>query len=178
MNSREEYVSISYLKPVLQLLATSVLAEDDEDTDLTRLIKTKVLAYLSDKYCDPYTQELLNVASFMDPRFKMQYIRADNILAIKTQLKMEMLESARHTYNLEKRSRTETVQKPQSTQPSRENAKKSLGSLFKTSVASSAFPVQLEDVAEAELNGYLLTPVIDGEDDSLAWWKVHNIMFP
>ncbi len=70
--SGEEYVSISYLKPVLHLLATSVLAEDAEDTDLTRSIKTKVLAYLNDKYSDPYTQELLDVASFMDPRFKTQ----------------------------------------------------------------------------------------------------------
>ncbi|XP_039462577.1 uncharacterized protein LOC120436178 [Oreochromis aureus] len=66
--SGEEYVSISYLKPVLHLLATSVLAEDAEDTDLTRSIKTKVLAYLNDKYSDLNTQELLDVASFMDPR--------------------------------------------------------------------------------------------------------------
>jgi len=51
--SGEEYVSISYLKPVLHLFATSVLAEDAEDTDLTKSIKTKVLAYLNDKYGDP-----------------------------------------------------------------------------------------------------------------------------
>ncbi len=97
--SGEEYVSVSYLKPVLHLLATSVLAEDAEDTDLTRSIKTKVLAYLNDKCSDPYTQELLDVASFMDPRFKTQYISADNIPAIKTRLKTEMLVSARRTYN-------------------------------------------------------------------------------
>ncbi len=78
----------------------------------------------------------------------------------------------------EKRSHTETIQKPQSAEPSGEKVKKSLGSLFKTSVASSALPVQLEDVTEAELNSYLLTPVIDGEDDPLAWWKVHKINFP
>ncbi|KAJ8342807.1 hypothetical protein SKAU_G00327350 [Synaphobranchus kaupii] len=72
--SGEEYISISYLKPVLHLLATSVLAEDD-DTDLSRSIKTK--AYLKDKYSDPDTQEILDVASFLGPRFKTQYIRAD-----------------------------------------------------------------------------------------------------
>lgn len=92
-------MSISYLKPVLHLLATSVLADDAEDTDLTRLIKNKILAYLSDKYSDPYTQELLDVAPFMDPRFKTQYISVDNIPAVKTRLKTEMLKSARHTYN-------------------------------------------------------------------------------
>lgn len=97
--SGEEYVSISYLKPVLHLLATSVLAENAEDTDLTRSIKTKVLAYLNDKYSDLNTQELLDVASFMDPRFKTQYISADNLPAIKARLKTEMVESARRTHN-------------------------------------------------------------------------------
>lgn len=97
--SGEEYVSISYLKPVLHLFATSVLAEDPEDTDLTKSIKTKGLAYLSDKYGDPNIQELLDVASFLDPRFKTQYISADNIPAIKTRLKTEMVESAQRTHH-------------------------------------------------------------------------------
>ncbi|XP_061585714.1 E3 SUMO-protein ligase ZBED1-like [Cololabis saira] len=173
--SGEEYVSISYLKPVLHLLATSILAEDQEDTDLTRSIKNKVLAYLNEKYKDPIIQELLDVASFLDPRFKTRYITADNIPTVKTRLKTEMLESARRAYNQEKRSRTESTQ---SAQPSGEKVKKSLGSFFKTAVASSASPVQPEDVAEAELNSYLMTPAIDGEDDPLAWWKVHKINFP
>lgn len=38
--------------------------------------------------------------------------------------------------------------------------------------------MQLEDVTEAELNSYLMTPAIDGEEDPLAWWKVHKINFP
>lgn len=97
--SGEEYVSISYLKPVLHLLATSVLAEDEEDTDLTRSIKIKVLAYLNEKYSDPRVQELLDVASFLDPRFKTQYITADHIPTIKTRVLTEMLESAKRAYN-------------------------------------------------------------------------------
>lgn len=30
---------------------------------------------------------------------------------------------------------------------------------------------------EAELNSYLMTPTVDGEEDPLAWWKVHNVNF-
>ncbi|XP_038163162.1 E3 SUMO-protein ligase ZBED1-like [Cyprinodon tularosa] len=97
--SGEEYVSISYLKPVLHLLSTSVLAENQEDTDLTRSIKTKALAYLTDKYSDPSIQELLDVASFLDPRFKTKYIAADNIPTIKTRLKTEIMQPARRAYN-------------------------------------------------------------------------------
>ena len=92
-------MSISYLKPVLHLFATSVLAEDAEDTDLTKSIKTKVLAYLNNKYGDPNIQELLDVACFLDPRFKIQYISTDNIPAIKTRLKTEMVDLAQRTYH-------------------------------------------------------------------------------
>ncbi|KAK5600439.1 hypothetical protein CRENBAI_021736 [Crenichthys baileyi] len=114
-------------------------------------IKTKVLVYLNDKYNDPSIQELLDVASFLDPRFKTQYITADNITNIKTRLKTEMLESARRTHNQETRSRIETTPRPQSAQPFGEKVKKSIGSFFKTAVVSSTSPMQLEDVAEAEL---------------------------
>ncbi|XP_070835535.1 zinc finger BED domain-containing protein 4-like [Chaetodon trifascialis] len=153
-------------KAISQVL--SVLAEDAEDTDLTKSIKTKVLAYLNNKYGDPNIQELLDVACFLDPRFKTQYISTDNIPAIKTRLKTEM----------EMRSRTETAQMPQSAQPVEEKVKRSLGSFFKTSAASPSLPVKLEDVTEAEVNSYLMTPAIDGEDDPLAWWRVHKISYP
>ncbi|KAK7944766.1 hypothetical protein WMY93_000494 [Mugilogobius chulae] len=174
--SGEEYVSISYLKPLLHHLATSVLANDPKDTDLTRSIKNRVQAYLSDKYKDPTTQELLDVASFLDPRFKTTYISPDNIPTIKSRLNTEMLEMTRQ----EKRSRTETVPVPQSQGASSSGAKtkKSLGSLFKNSATSTALPLQLEDVVEAELTSYMYAAVIDGEEDPLAWWKAHKINFP
>lgn len=35
-----DYVSVSYLKPVLHLMKTSVLAEKEEDSDLTKLNST------------------------------------------------------------------------------------------------------------------------------------------
>lgn len=94
--SGEDYVSISYLKPVLHFLTTSVLAEDAEDTDLRRSIKTKLLTYLRDKCDDPKVQELWYVVSFMKPRFKTQYVSLENIPTIKTRLKTETLELARH----------------------------------------------------------------------------------
>lgn len=31
---------------------------------------------------------------------------------------------------------------------------------------------------EAEVNTYLMTTTIDGEEDPLAWWKVHRVNFP
>ncbi|CAM4696307.1 unnamed protein product [Leuciscus chuanchicus] len=97
--SGEDYVSVSYLKPVLHLLRTKTLAEDQDDTNLTRAIKDRVLQYLKEKYDDPATQELLDVTSFLDPRFKTNYISQDNIPTIKERMMTEMEEAAR-TKNL------------------------------------------------------------------------------
>lgn len=93
--SGEEYVSISYLKPVLHHLATKVLADDEEDTELTSFIKSKVQAYLKNKYSCPTTQELLDMASLLDPRFKTRYTSTDKIPAIKNRLRTEMLDIIR-----------------------------------------------------------------------------------
>ncbi|XP_051816727.1 E3 SUMO-protein ligase ZBED1-like [Acanthochromis polyacanthus] len=175
--SGEEYVSISYLKPVLHHLATSVLADDAEDTELTKSIKSKVQTYLENKYSCPITQELLDVASFLDPRFKTKYTNTDKIPIIKSRLKTEMLDILRQ----EKRSRTESAHGPQSAHSSGAKGKKSIGSLFKSSASASdvsSVSVQPEDVVEAEFCSYLLAPLIDGEDDPLKWWKEYKFNFP
>ncbi|KAK0147408.1 Zinc finger BED domain-containing protein 1 [Merluccius polli] len=56
--------------------------------------------------------------------------------------------------------------------------KRSLGSFFKTKAVPASSTVQLEDTIKAELDNYLITPTIDGEQDPLAWWRVHNVNFP
>ncbi|KAK0147407.1 Zinc finger BED domain-containing protein 1 [Merluccius polli] len=66
--SGEDYVSVSYLKPVLHLLKTATLAETDQDTNLTKDIKSRALHYIEEKYSDPVTQELLDITSFLDSR--------------------------------------------------------------------------------------------------------------
>ena len=92
--SGEGYVSVSYVKPVLHLLKTSVLTEKEGDTDLTKDIKAKILDYMNTKYDDPATQELLDVASFMDPRFKSSYISVEKVQDIKTRVMSEMKDTS------------------------------------------------------------------------------------
>lgn len=58
--SGERFVSVSYVKPVLHLMKTSVLAEKEEDSDLTKSIKMKILEYMNTKYDNPATQERLD----------------------------------------------------------------------------------------------------------------------
>lgn len=71
--SGEEYVSMSYVKPVLHLLNNTVLPLADDDTDLTNDMKRAILKYFNEKYSDPATDDLLDMASFVDPRFRVHH---------------------------------------------------------------------------------------------------------
>jgi len=87
--SGEHYVSVSSVKPVLHLFET-LMAVQEDDTDLTKSIKSKILQYLEEKYSDPNTQELLDIATTLDPRFKLDYVSEDNKTSVKARLKDEM----------------------------------------------------------------------------------------
>ncbi|KAJ8004370.1 hypothetical protein DPEC_G00158490 [Dallia pectoralis] len=91
--SGETYVSVSSVKPVLHLLNTQILIRDEEDTTLTHSIKLKVLQYLNKKW-DQSTEDLLDMASFMDPRFKTRCVSEQSISILKARVQSEMNEIA------------------------------------------------------------------------------------
>ena len=68
--SGEKYVTFSPLSPILKHLEDNELYENSEDTTFTIDIR-EVKACLQDKYDRNELQELLYLASFLDPRFKM-----------------------------------------------------------------------------------------------------------
>lgn len=87
--SGEQYVNIS-VKPVLHLFETSVVAVQEDDLDLTRSIKSKVLGYLQEKYSDPNTQQLLDIATSLDPRWTTSMRTKKKKTTIKARLTHEM----------------------------------------------------------------------------------------
>ncbi|KAI5085375.1 butyrophilin-like protein 3, partial [Silurus meridionalis] len=84
--SSENYISVSYVKPILYLLNTKILAVEDEDTDLTKTIKSKILNYINKHYEDETTQELLDTTKFLDPRFKTSYTDENKLPNIKARV--------------------------------------------------------------------------------------------
>ncbi|XP_061584717.1 E3 SUMO-protein ligase ZBED1-like [Cololabis saira] len=167
--SGEQYVSVSSVKPVLHLFETSVVAMQEDDSDLTRSIKSKILGYLQEKYSHPNTQELLDMATSLDPRFKMEYISEDNKTTVKARLTREMTDDI-----------PSVTQTPPSTTPPAAPMKKSrktLGSFLKAAKGSEA-PSQPEQDVASELLSYLLSSKIDSEADPLVWWKEHKGEFP
>ena len=91
--SSEKYVSVSFVKPVLHLFSSSILKVNDDDSELTNTIRKKILTYLEEKYKDPETQELLDMASALDPRFKLRYASENRVEPIQARLVSEMAAS-------------------------------------------------------------------------------------
>ena len=72
--SGKAYVTVSTVKPVVHHLTTEVQMSSEEDTQLTKDIKKGVLAYIREKYSIMEVNDLLDAATFMDPRFRTGYI--------------------------------------------------------------------------------------------------------
>ena len=94
--SGEKNITFSALIPLLKHITDDVLSDDEEGTTLTTDINQKIITYLEGKYEDSTLKELLYTASFLDPRFKAEYIYIpnDNISAIKERIFREGLQYA------------------------------------------------------------------------------------
>ena len=65
-----------YLQLSLYSVSTKSLALEDDDTPLTKALNTEIIKDIQRRYSGSKIVELLDVASFLDPRFKTQYIAA------------------------------------------------------------------------------------------------------
>ncbi len=184
--SGEEYVSVSYIKPVLHLFNNTVLAAADDDTELTKDMKRVILEYLNEKYSDPKMVDLLDMASLVDSRFKDAYIADDRQEFIKTRAVAEILsllevqaatvrEPLPHTSTEAAAVGADGAEAAVERQSKK--VKRSLGSFFKKASDGTAALADREAI-EVELKSYLQTMQVDGETDPLDWWRLHQANFP
>ncbi|KAI4885812.1 hypothetical protein NFI96_022422 [Prochilodus magdalenae] len=153
--SAEDYVTASCLKPVLQLFNSDILQVRENDTDLTKTIKNSTLEYLNSKYEDPEVEELISLATMLDPRFHTQYMGPEEIQFMKARAVQEM-----QSFLSEQRS-TSAFEAPLQGSGSAEGIgsdakrpKNTLGSFFKRAVPGKRGQSEKE-TTEAELNSCL-----------------------
>ncbi|KAK1897504.1 Zinc finger BED domain containing protein 4 [Dissostichus eleginoides] len=75
----------------IDVLESMNKAPEEGETELTKQIKSNILNYLNNKYNDPVTQELLDMASLMDPRFRTTYIADDIVDGTKKRAVRELM---------------------------------------------------------------------------------------
>nr|XP_023693139.1 zinc finger BED domain-containing protein 4-like isoform X1 [Paramormyrops kingsleyae] len=182
--SGEEYVTISNVRPVLHLFNTSLLAHEDDDSELCKLIKTCIVDYRNAKYAEPATSDLLDMASLVDPRFRDKYIPSEKVNAVKNQavVEVESLLADQGSRQPDTAEHTVLVPTDQAEiMPPTAKKKKSLASFFKqcTGTANTiSTELTRREVTEKELSSYLQSPNVESDTDPLKWWKEHETLFP
>ena len=181
--SGERHVTVSAVKPMLKVLKDSVLAPGTSDTQLTKDIQRRVITYLYEKFSKQETDELLNMATFLDPRFKTDYIDEDE----EKELVIERItEEATEMIRKQKGQASEGENSAAAITPvSEPPAKKSkIGTFLKrcqkespNDTSSSLSRTPLERVQQ-EIEKYTRDVNPDSESDPLEWWRVNCTLFP
>ena len=61
-------------KALLNYITTDILVEKEGDSELIKEMKERVKVDLEVRYSNPQISQLLELASFLDPRFKLGYV--------------------------------------------------------------------------------------------------------
>ncbi|KAK6182220.1 hypothetical protein SNE40_009950 [Patella caerulea] len=167
--SGEKHVSVSMVMPVIALLNDDILSPKPEDVALTTEIKTRILKYMNEKYKDESSRALLNIATFLDPRFKNKFLTDEEKFDTMTKLKLEILEPLEPIVATEGENLEDSPAK-----------KLCLGNLFKRRdrIQETNKDLTPGEIINSEIERYLALPNIDYNSEPLQWWKEHLIIFP
>lgn len=170
--SQEKYVSVSSLKPLLNVINVNVLNPPTEDDvivhDLTTEMRDSIKKSLSKRYNDDKINELLCVATFLDPKFKNQYLTEEEYHTVKEKIRMDV---SLHVKPVSISNDVHVKHTP---------AKKTLASLFVKTKKSSDNQCSSVDTlpVDSELVLYLGAPEPDQDSNPLDWWKIHEKSYP
>lgn len=172
--SGENSVTVSTIAAVLHILKTDVLAVSDDDTTLTRDTKSKILRYMEDKYEPEDIKTLVNVTSYLDPRFCTTYIDDISTEEIRERILDEGVLIA------ESLNQTSCVSLEDCPHPESTAKKRKLGSwLVKAQATLTAAteqadePVTPAQKVRAEMKHYEHSIRVDPDCNPLDWWKVN-----
>ena len=68
--SGEKQITCSAIKPLIKVINDKIVIPQDDDSELSLEIKGRIKADLASRYESSEISQLLDVCSFLDPRFK------------------------------------------------------------------------------------------------------------
>ena len=183
--SAENYVTISAVKPMLEYICKDLLADDTNDSALTNHMRKVIRDDLESRYSCANVALLVNIANFMDPRFKVDYLSDDEFDLVKEEITMGVI---CHTSPEQEAEESEchdnscTADEPLRKKPKKGEMK--LGAIFKKmkeQAQSSTIrggTMTTTEKLESELDHYTKLPTADPESNPLDWWKANHEHYP
>ena len=166
--SGENHVTVSALRPLLSHLLTNLLHVEPGSNGLINEMKDIIRRDLSPRYNAPETAELLDKCSFLDPRFKAEYLED------KEGTLEELTSEAAAVADKKK---LPTREDEEETPPPPKKAKGLAAILEKLPKKN---PVELTSCQQAkkEIVSYCDLPLEDTSSNPLDWWKQNSNRFP
>ena len=174
--SGEKCITISAVKPLLNHLINEVLVEKEEDTELTKEIKEKIRVDIELRYTDADFEHLLELSSFLDPRFKLVYVK--NRAKVLEEVEKQMLESITNNQISETTSSNDAAIHSEPQPPPTKKAKGLSKILGQCLGNSSSAALSAEQKVKQELDQYLSHPHLDVEESPMEWWKTESTRYP
>lgn len=175
--SGEGYVTLSYIRPVLHLFNNKLLAPQESDGELANSIRHTILTYLNEKYSEPSTSDLLDMASFVDPRFRGTYVCSEKLAALKERVIYEAEEllapAAANQAGPQSAAEQRVMADPT---PPIAKKRKTLASFFEQDASPSNLTPR--ESIKNELSSYLQSLCLDSKADPLQWWREHQVAYP
>ncbi len=185
--SGEDYVTVSAILPLMNLLNDKFLKENKEDSQLTTDIRARIRTDLNARLSSYDTKQLLllQTASFLDPRFKVKYLDEDEVEHVKLKLQ-SLLMAAPSESTASSNSECSVLNCNDSESPAPPPAKKrNLGTLFKDNeeksdrnLETACSSISKEEELLMQLQAYISIPRLDFEENPLEWWKIHSSNYP
>ncbi|XP_059418798.1 E3 SUMO-protein ligase ZBED1-like [Carassius carassius] len=182
----EKCITISSLRPVLQHLTESILAEKDDDSSLVRSMKhaIAICKNLKERYEDSDMANVINMACVLDPRFKLNFVEEAD--SIKGQLEQQVMQESSanegSTSTLSQESSARGECEDEGTSVSVPEAPKGLAGLKiitkKKQEKNQSADMVKSTLAFQEVSVYTSLPTIAVDKDPLQWWKDNEEEFP
>ena len=179
--SGEKQVTESAVLPVMKHVKNR-LSPVDTDSRLSKQMKEVMWDDLQARYNKDEVSRILGFASFLDPRFKDQYLsnKEDTVTSITQEYDYYESTHDNSTLNRERIS-TEPEDSAVSEPPSAKRLK-GLAAVLKhieeengqTQMSSSLTPQRVDK----EIVSYLEFPAVESDADPLEWWKREQGRFP
>ena len=194
--SGSNYPTISMVSLLLyQVCKVTLKVNEDDNVNLKR-IKETMLEDFQDRYSSPAITEILNIAAFLDPRFKGldPFIPVNERVDVKERVKLQLLMFAPATTEHSDRELREATTSSSvttnitdtvvttddgETAPTAKKAKSGpIASLFSGMSWPNRKQLSGIEAVESELRRYQDEETIDLDSDPLAWWNSRMCQYP
>ncbi|XP_035986530.1 zinc finger BED domain-containing protein 1-like [Fundulus heteroclitus] len=165
--SGESYVTLSYVKPVFHLLCSQHLHVSEEDTPLTKQMKTKIMAYLDEKYSDPDTENMR--IPRLKPLKQEQWLKSWMSVS-----SIQGLQKYQVQFQQVQKMPLENIHRLEKSSGNRWGASRNSALLQETAPSH----LTEKEKVESELERCFKSPDADSECNQLLWWKENEHQFP